>query len=131
MVRTIFSFAIILFFSNPHVFFLINEPVWTGAVQENMGGSEEGLPWIEDTLKWFCQFQAHKIPCHQGWKRNWNEHFSRINILWGHSTVFIKDALSAFKNSSNLEWEGSTCGLQTSPNSRKVSQAEILTVLET
>ena len=28
------------------VFFLINEPVWTGAVQENMDGFEEGLPWI-------------------------------------------------------------------------------------
>ena len=54
------------------VFFLINEPVWTGAVQENMDGFEEGLPWIGDTLKSFkfCQFQAHKIPCHQGWKRN-------------------------------------------------------------
>ena len=33
------------------VFFLINEPVWTGAVQENMDGFEAGLPWIDDTLK--------------------------------------------------------------------------------
>ena len=32
-------------------FFEINEPVSTGAVQENMDGFEEGLPWLDDTLK--------------------------------------------------------------------------------
>ena len=33
------------------VFFYINEPVWTGAVQENMDGFEEGLPWIRGHIE--------------------------------------------------------------------------------
>ena len=52
-------------------------------------------------------------------------------ISSGDTALFSSDALPTFKNSSELEWKGSTCGLQTSPNSRKVSQAEILAALET
>ena len=31
--------------------FLINEPVWTGVVRENMDGFEEGLPWIRGHIE--------------------------------------------------------------------------------
>ena len=33
------------------MFFLINEPVWTGVVRENMDGFEEGLPWIRGHIE--------------------------------------------------------------------------------